>query len=740
MPPAVVVLYVGDGARAMDVGQVLDRRYERPVHVVRTTPDEVEALLRDGRPDCVMAGVACAGDDLQTVVDAIVDAGATALPLFDLSGEVAMIPDGIEVHHLDPGTDPMAAAATLVRTLLESSVGPGESTDGGATPDLHHRGLDAYFAVDPDWTVTDWDPRLEALIGVGPGEAVGGSVWDALDGTRAADEGADVDGTVGAAEPASLGDFLRRVAETGEPATAERYRGTTDVWLEVRALPTGTGGVECYARDVSATRELATELEETSERLENTLERITDAFFALDNEERIDFLNSQAEFLLDVDAETVEGERFWDVFPAAVSTPFYQEFTAALETQEPTSFQERYRPLDAWLEVTAYPSDDGLSVFLRDVTDRVELEEKLQALHDVTRRLIVAESDAEIAEDAVAAAVDVLDFPLTVCWRYDRTGEVLDPLAWSDPVADRVDEVRPITAESGIPWEVYEESELRVLDAVPISTPTSHHPGDVDSELLVPLGEYGVLGTYATDADAFDETDVELVRILGTAVESAFARARRERQLARRNERLNDFASVVSHDLRNPLQIADARTEIARETGDLDHLEKVGESLDRMAALIEDLLDRARGDQDLDRATVSLAAVAEEAWDGVDTADATLDVVDDARLSADSGRLQQLLENLFRNAVEHAGEDVAVTVGTHDDGFYVGDDGPGIPADRRESVLEQGVAGDDGGTGYGLAIVADIVEGHGWSIDVTGSEAGGARFEVAHVFSLEPAP
>jgi signal transduction histidine kinase len=102
---------------------------------------------------------------------------------------------------------------------------------------------------------------------------------------------------------------------------------------------------------------------------------------------------------------------------------------------------------------------------------------------------------------------------------------------------------------------------------------------------------------------------------------------------------------------------------------------------------------------------------------------------------ADGDRLQQLFENLFRNAIEHCPERVRVGVGTltDRDGFYVQDDGPGIPADERSAVFESGYTTNEHGTGFGLAIVDDVVAAHGWEIQVTESSAGGARFEITDV-------
>jgi len=211
-------------------------------------------------------------------------------------------------------------------------------------------------------------------------------------------------------------------------------------------------------------------------------------------------------------------------------------------------------------------------------------------------------------------------------------------------------------------------------------------------------------------------------------------RERHRRELKRQNERLDQFASVVSHDLRNPLTVAQGRLDLAREECDSESLDTVDSSLDRMEALIDDLLTLARQGRDIDEtAAVDLREAAESAWSQVDAEAAPLDARDSATFVADPDRFQQLLENLFRNAVEHGGDDVTVTVGSLGDGFYVADDGPGIPADDRDEVFESGYTTSESGTGFGLAIVAEIVRAHGWSVDVAESEAGGARFEITGV-------
>jgi PAS domain S-box-containing protein len=210
------------------------------------------------------------------------------------------------------------------------------------------------------------------------------------------------------------------------------------------------------------------------------------------------------------------------------------------------------------------------------------------------------------------------------------------------------------------------------------------------------------------------------------------------KELEREKERLEEFASIVSHDLRNPLNVAQSRTKLAREEADLSHLDHAIRAHERMAELIDDLLTLARtGDRIDETEPVDIASLVERCWVDVETTDATLGLDTERVIRADRSRLRQLVGNLLRNAVEHGGSAVTVTVGDLSDGFYVADDGPGIPVAERDDVFDAGYSTDEEGTGFGLRIVQQVADAHGWTIAVTESEAGGARFEIAGVESAD---
>jgi len=372
-----------------------------------------------------------------------------------------------------------------------------------------------------------------------------------------------------------------------------------------------------------------------------------------------------------------------------------------------------------------------------------DVDSRITRLHEVATELQAASMEVEVYDAMVDTAVETLGFDACA------VGVPVD--GWFEEV--RVSESAPIEegtrsfrTDEGVIGRTYQNRESIIVDNAFDNEEAK--PGDeaIVSGLSVPLGDKGVFQGYASEVGAFDESDLEVADLLATHATAALDRIERERELKRKNERLEQFASVVSHDLQSPLNVADLRLELAMRECDSEHLEDVALAIDRMETLTGDLLTLAQAGQRVDEVEpVDLAALVRTCWQTVETADATLAVETGRTVRADRNRLQQLLANLVGNAVKHGStssrarsdDAVTVTVGGLKNGFYVVDDGPGIPPEEREQVFEHGYTTAEDGTGFGLAIVADIVEAHGWEIDVTESDEGGARFEVTGVESVE---
>jgi len=218
------------------------------------------------------------------------------------------------------------------------------------------------------------------------------------------------------------------------------------------------------------------------------------------------------------------------------------------------------------------------------------------------------------------------------------------------------------------------------------------------------------------------------------------------------------IVSYLAHDVRNPLNLAHGHLDLAQDSPDPEHFEKIRDALGRIEAVVDNM-DVVIGDAGLrdgaDGRQARLAEAVTDAWETVDTGDATLrsDVPGSATVLADRSPLQELFENLFRNSVEHAagassseqsvadapddgGRGVTVRVGTLPGGFYVADDGVGL-SDDIEALCEHGTTTSASNTGLGLAIVTEIADTYGWTVDATESADGGARFELRNCRLVE---
>ncbi|MFC7323983.1 sensor histidine kinase [Halorubrum rutilum] len=254
-----------------------------------------------------------------------------------------------------------------------------------------------------------------------------------------------------------------------------------------------------------------------------------------------------------------------------------------------------------------------------------------------------------------------------------------------------------------------------------------------------------VYGTFCfADTEArdrpFSDDEETFVELLAQWVGYELFRKQATDRMQRQRDQLEEFTRVVSHDIRNPLGIVDGYLDMAERTGDPEHFQRCRDALDRMESLIDDLLFLTREGQTIGgREEIDLATLADESWSFVSGEAATLSVETDRVVLGDWSRLQQVFENLFRNAIEHGGDDVTVRVGDLADGtgIYVEDDGRGIPEDERDDVFVDGYSTAASGTGLGLTIIQQVVSAHGWEIAVTESAEGGARFEISGMEFVE---
>ena len=253
----------------------------------------------------------------------------------------------------------------------------------------------------------------------------------------------------------------------------------------------------------------------------------------------------------------------------------------------------------------------------------------------------------------------------------------------------------------------------------------------------VPLvADWDLVGVLIFETDAWrvwTDEEVALYRTFADLIAYTIARNDRRLELQRRTEQLEQFSAVVSHDLRNPLNVLSGYVEIIENEASPSTYEPMDRAVTRMETLIDNLLMLARRGETIgETEPTSVVAVAEEAWQTIRAPEATLTIEDDiGSVRADPTRLRQVFENLFRNAIDHVGSSVTIEIGSQSGdsgtGMYVADDGPGIEADVRDSLFDPGFSTADS-SGIGLAIVERIVDAHGWDVDVKNDD--GAVFEL----------
>lgn len=216
----------------------------------------------------------------------------------------------------------------------------------------------------------------------------------------------------------------------------------------------------------------------------------------------------------------------------------------------------------------------------------------------------------------------------------------------------------------------------------------------------------------------------------------------REQQLKKKNKQLDEFASILTHDLRNPINIASGYLTQLKTSENKECVELIEKAHERMEAIISDTLALTEEAQPVENPeTVPISEIANAAWAVTDTGASEIEITDSFTIACDSDRLSRLFENLFRNAIDHNEEPVTLQIAIHHtmttatrtntdgtNGFYVEDDGCGIPRNKRDRVFEMGETTSRNGTGLGLSIVKRIADAHDWNIQVAESPSGGAKF------------
>ncbi len=525
--------------------------------------------------------------------------------------------------------------------------------------------------------------------------------------------------------------------------------GRPGMVLHVTFYPILDGGdvvaVWGISRDITDSEQERARLAEMEERLSVTLNAISDGIMFLDRDWRFTYVNSTASELVGrSDAELV-GKSAWDVFPDGVDGPYWHAYHRALDTGERQHVREFFEPLGGWYDVTAYPTESGLALYVRDVTDE---ELTRQHAEDTQRRL----ADQARLLDASYDAMIVRSLDHTIQY-WNRAAS--DLYGWSADEAVG----RSVT-------ELLYDDTTAFLEANEALSRDGYWSGDLqqrtrDGDSLIVQTRWQLVLDDRGEPSAIFAVNHDITQ------ERAATEARLR---AQRMESLGTLAGGIAHDLNNVLtpilmsiQLLSQRE---RDETEKQILTGVEDAVKRGADMIRQVLSFARGVEGR-RIRVSLEGLVEDLTQFARDAlpkNITIAVTREGPAGdtmGDPTQLLQVLINLVTNAKDAmpTGGELRINarVISVDDqlgsashlaapGDYVSieieDDGHGMPAEVVSKVFEPFFTTKDPGrgTGLGLATSLAIVRSHGGFVNVRSEEGVGTCFQVALPLAREDEP
>jgi PAS domain S-box-containing protein len=521
-------------------------------------------------------------------------------------------------------------------------------------------------------------------------------------------------------------------------------------------------GIVVIAHDVSERRRGEDLREEYNRRIEQILESTTDAFAATDTKWHVTFANARALAMAARGRDETVGALLWDLFPWTADVPFADRFHRAVVTQEPMHFEETNARTGSTLEVHLYPSNDGLGIYFRDVTDRIRIERELRASEERYRTFIEQSSEG-IWRFEFSGDVDVslpADEQIELIYAYGYLAECNDAFARMYGY----DAARQIVGTPVVQFLIPEDpTNIAYLRA---AIAADYRLSDAES---VEVDRYGAVRYYLNNLLGIVE-EGRLARVWGTQRditdqkkaeddrEKLFAAERAARSEAENANRVKDeFLTTLSHELRTPLNAILGWSQLLRSEPlvpptvqqGLEVIERNARSQTRM---VEDLLDMSRivtGKVRLEVRRIDPVAVIESALETIAPAAEARQITIErsfdpavAYINGDPNRLQQVVWNLLSNAVKftpHGGHiEARLTRADHQIEIIVRDSGLGIRPQFLPHIFERFRQADasttrtHGGLGLGLAIVKQLVELHGGTVSATSEGEGrGATFTVA---------
>jgi PAS domain S-box-containing protein len=540
--------------------------------------------------------------------------------------------------------------------------------------------------------------------------------------------------------PADVRDLFREkhaLAASGQRVRFEtqvRLPGAPEQTLKVTKTPLIANGqvvgIHCGMQDITAMAAAQHLIRRQAEQLTTILESITDAFFSLDKNMNFTYLNRETERLLGVSREECLGKNIWNLFPGEPDSPYYYNYVRAAETGQTRHFEAFFKPTSSWFEVKAFPSTEGLSVYFSDITDRLESDRQIERLALVARKT----DNGVIITDA-QGRIDWVNESFT-----KHTGYTLAEVAGKTPGSVlQGPETDPATVE---------HIRTRMTQRRPFSA------------TLLNYKKSGKKVWFSMDiTPVYDESGqltqfIALLQNITYRKEIEASQAKMTQDLYRQNRDLQQFAYVISHNLRGPLSnalgLASLLTKADKQAQHFDNtLGLLDQSMTQVDTVLKDLntVLSIRDQQDVQEPElVPLADVCQQALHDLREAlhqcggQVHLTGADELRISGNRAYLYSIFYNLLSNSIKYRSPERPLTVTIHcareaASGARISfaDNGSGFDTYKAGSEVFQlykRFHTNQRGRGIGLFLVKTHVEAMGGKIEVASAINAGTRFVI----------
>jgi len=557
---------------------------------------------------------------------------------------------------------------------------------------------------------------------------------------------------------------------------ADAYLGKPYTELELRAI------IASMLRSVRVRKEVAQHEAREQALTERAalLESITDAFFALDRDLRFTYANRRALEHFRKRWDELVRRQLVDIFPKMQYGGIAGYFERVLEEQQPCAFETLSPITGRWVDVRAYPSGEGLSVYLRDIDERKRTErdlknahaelaaevETMSKLYELVTRLLGHTTLAGALEDVLDATLALVGADMGNVQLLNPRVPELEIVAHRGFAENFLDFFRTVGAEDGSACGRTLKSSERVIiedvDTDPDFRPYRRIAAEAGFRAVqtTPLRSrtgdlLGMISTHFREPHRPSDRGLRVLDLYARQAADFIERMRYEEALEQEDRRKNEFLAVLAHELRNPLvpirngihllHLRGSSDEVLQEMVNMMHRQ-----VDHLVHLVDDLIDMSRithGKLSLRRGKVRLREALTDAIEASRSLiearghELTTDLrAHEIEVDGDRDRLMQVFSNLLSNSAKYTGHGgrIAVTLDRLDDEAVVEvrDNGIGIAPQQLEAIFEMfsQFRGDDfesGGLGIGLTLVRNLVQMHGGRVSAASNGRGtGSTFTV----------